>query len=511
MVFSPKDLYYCWDILIAAGRIDVTGNGLSVSSIRILVRRLRSLTSFQAACVTGLMRYASIASTHHLSISTWINVRLHLCDRSWKFKNCTPRYKADTYRRKDLTMSGIIETLRRIEHQVSSMNPLPHSNIFRSTRTPTASRSGPSGTHAFGNGDYGSLTIQRDLFHELQRTSAHLTVPHKVLLWPRAYSDLMASQIAATIDMPSILNEGMSWFVRREASKHPSALPAGNGLPAIAVNVSDRTSGHMPNIIFPTIAPEQLQKSTAGYFETFNLLYPILDRGHYMGEINEQILREGHKDGDARSVIMLLVLALGQVSTEGISGAPISIIEGQTSGFRGGSVDSPPGLAAFNEARRRFGFIATDCTLETVQALLLQSMYYESHARHLDYWRCVTSASLALQGLLKVQQIDWTSFHGDQVKRAFWACAVHENLFHIDLDLPGTELRKLEDVVPLPHFHEWQDGVQGAAPEISWIFHGQFLAMIALRAIIDRIHDVIYASEGTSFAIALASIPLTLD
>jgi len=398
-----------------------------------------------------------------------------------------------------------------VEKKVDNMSPQAEGNTSHPTNTPLDARVEQSRIYAPGRSAYSSLNVQRDLLHELQRSSACLAVPHKVLLWPQIYSDVLESQTSVTSDMHSILDEGMSWFTRREHSKHPSSLSAGNGLPAVAVDASERTSGHTPNIIFPTLVAEQLSKSTADYFDIVNLLYPILDRGQYMEEIHEPISREGHKDGDARSVIMLLVVALGQVSTEGISGAPISIAAGQASGFRGGSAECPPGLAAFNEARRRFGFIAMDCTLENAQVLLLQSIYYESHARHIEYWRCITSASLALQGLLKVQQVDWTSFYGDQVKRAFWACVVQENLFHIDLDLPGTGLGKFEDVVPLPQFHEWQRGDHGAAPPESWIFHGQSLAMIAIRAIITRINDVIYASEGTLFVFPFASVSLTKE
>lgn len=212
----------------------------------------------------------------------------------------------------------------------------------------------------------------------------------------------------------------------------------------------------------------------------------------------EVSLRKGCIDGGAHSAILLSVLALGEVSIQGNAGAPIGTIDGRPSGFRGGSIGEPPGLMEFNEARRRMAFLSVDCTIEYVQIMLLQSIYYESHARHIEYWRCVTLASSAVQGLRKLQSVDWTSFYGDQVKRAFWTCVRQEDFFHISLDLPGTDIHEGEAEVPMPHFRRIQDRSKGRLQSEDWVFHAQFLALIALRAIILRIHDVLYWSEGLS-------------
>lgn len=215
-------------------------------------------------------------------------------------------------------------------------------------------------------------------------------------------------------------------------------------------------------------------------------------------------------DEGVSGTILLLVLALGRVAIGGNSGAPISVTDNQPSGFRGGSLEEPPGLAEFNEARRRFGFLAVDCTIEYVQIMLLKSLYYESHCRHIDHWRCVTSASFAVQGLQKLRQVDWESFHGDQVKRAFWTCVIQEDFFHIDLDLPGTGINQREATVPLPGFHESPDYPEELVPKGSWVFHAQFLALIALRGIINRIYDAMYSSEGLlHFSIWLTVLSLT--
>lgn len=338
----------------------------------------------------------------------------------------------------------------------------------------------------------------------------HLTVPHKILLWPGVYIYLINSGVTAASDLQYVLQEGTPWFIKREMEKHPDPLPSDVGLPCFAINVGSIEQGRASNVAFPTLTIQQIQEYSDAYFNTFHVLYPLLNRESFMNNIVARLLREGYGDGDAGSVLALLVFALGQVAIEGVFARPVSVIGGSPSGFRGGTVDQPPGLGLFNEARRRLGFIATQCTLENVQILLLQATYYESTARHLDFWRSTVAASMACQVLIRCQAIDWSSTHGDLTKRAYWTCVLSEDLYHLDLDLPQTGLHLLEDEVPLPYFHEAQQEQAGMrsgsasnptspsfASEERGHFQYHFLAMIALRRLITRIHSVINECERT--------------
>jgi hypothetical protein len=65
------------------------------------------------------------------------------------------------------------------------------------------------------------------------------------------------------------------------------------------------------------------------------------------------------------------VFALGELAIEGSRGTPISSEKNRPSGVRGGSSQKPPGLALFNEARKRIGFVLTGCDLENVQIFSL--------------------------------------------------------------------------------------------------------------------------------------------
>jgi hypothetical protein len=241
---------------------------------------------------------------------------------------------------------------------------------------------------------------------------------------------------------------------------------------------------------------QQIKEYTDAYFNTFNILCPILNQDAFTNDVVTRLLREGYADGDPHSVLALMVFALGQVAIEGVYGNPISSPDGVASGFRGGTSDKPPGLEIFNEARRRLGFVVNMCTLENVQILLLQATYYESNSRHLDFWRSTTAASMACQVLIKCQDIDWSTQTGDMIKRAYWACILSEDLYHLDLDLPQTGIHTMEDEVPLPYFHEAHDAQgKSQAPDDRSHFQYHFLAMIALRRLIARIHGVIHECQ----------------
>ncbi|KAK5133201.1 hypothetical protein LTR08_008036 [Meristemomyces frigidus] len=418
--------------------------------------------------------------------------------------------------RKDKTMVHILDTLARLENKFDNMSITRESSTsdmdspafgtslggFSSARSFTKGTS--SETSRFDTGADKSL----DYKTETQPRYQHLTVPHKIMLWPSIYIHLINSGISAASDLQHILQEGTPWVIKRELSKHPDPLRSDVGLPCFPVTLVGGNQHRSPNVAFPTLTPQQIQEFSDAYFNTFNVLYPLLNREAFMNNIVARLMREGYGDGDIESVLALLVFALGQVAIEGVFDRPIGVANGQPSGFRGGSIDSPPGLGLFNEARRRLGFVATQCSLQNVQMMLLQATYYESTARHLDFWRSTVAASMACQVLIRCQNIDWASTEGDLIKRAYWTCILTEDLYHFDLDLPQTGIHTLEDEVPLPYFpetqHNQQHGINspplGKAPaEIERNNHRyHFLAMIALRRLIARIHGVVHECERTT-------------
>jgi hypothetical protein len=341
--------------------------------------------------------------------------------------------------------------------------------------------------------------LSHDFSSELHRSYQHLTAPHKVVLWPSIYTHLINSGIQAASDLQYILQEGTPWLIRQEMKKHPLSLPTDPELPSHRLDYPLSEEGYSKRYAFPTFTIQQVQEYTDAYFDTFNVICPILDYDFFTNEVIARLSREGYADGDPQSVVALLVYALGQLAIEGVFGNAISSQDGVPSGFRGGTAERPPGLEIFNEVRRRLGFIMSTCTTEYVQIMLLQATYYEANSRHLDFWRCAVAASMAMQVLIRCQEINWKSQSGDMVTRAYWACLLSEDLYHLDLDLPQTGICTLEDEVPLPSFHKTQGSQghsRGSGALLQFKYH--FLAMIALRKLIGRINAVIHECTFSS-------------
>jgi hypothetical protein len=128
--------------------------------------------------------------------------------------------------------------------------------------------------------------------------------------------------------------------------------------------------------------------------------------------------------------------------------------------------------------------------------LLLQASFYESSARHWDFWKCAVAASTACEHLTKERRFNWSTLDGEMLKRAYWACVLDEGYYHHDLDLPETGIFAFQDDVLLPSFVPGIDEPMTAYTESpgSPIAYFQFLALTSLKRLVDRIHDVVHKS-----------------
>lgn len=115
---------------------------------------------------------------------------------------------------------------------------------------------------------------------------------------------------------------------------------------------------------------EAMERLSKAYFDSLNFLCPLVDRQVFNSEIIPSLVRQGWNDS-MTSTIAMLVFALGELAMSGTEGVPIRVYNGRPSGFKGGTSREPPGLALFNEARARMGFILMECSVENVQAFAL--------------------------------------------------------------------------------------------------------------------------------------------
>ncbi|KAK8164949.1 hypothetical protein IWX90DRAFT_381189 [Phyllosticta citrichinensis] len=393
------------------------------------------------------------------------------------------RYREPLPTKKDKTMLFMLDALQRIEGKVDQIGKVfdpdgsdkSVGDVHQHTKQQIQTRPPPIAIKGSGS----------------PNVPVHITTPHRILLWPFIRSRLEEFSVDAAGDIQALFQGGTPWVLRQDAKKHPDILPCNVNPKSEQVQDLTNPDG-MPRARFPDLSYEEMRTYATHYFDTFNMLYLILDRASFMNTVLPYVARRGFGEGDENSIIALLVLSLGKVAFEGTWSTPLENGMNFASGLKGGTKDRPPGLDFFNEARRRTGFVAYRSSVENIQILLLTGIYFESCGRHLEFWRAASAASAAFQVLIKCTPLDWFTEQGSLVKRLYWTCNLMGNWYHFDLDLPRTGMVESDDEVPLPG--ELLE--QATAEEQQAMMH--FLAMIELRRLMTRVHGTLFeeSSEG---------------
>ncbi|KAI9659288.1 MAG: hypothetical protein M1821_001546 [Bathelium mastoideum] len=392
---------------------------------------------------------------------------------------------------KDKTLIEILESLQRLETKVDAIG-LP--STPSSCQTPGSAavsqpRTLPVESPAVSDGTaVGKYTIEGSA--DPRKAYRHVTAAHKVLLWPSIGKFLIDAGNNAIVDIQQIEEEGTPWFHRLDLAKHPESLAVDTHLSSTPISLPGQNPTLPKRVRFPALDDGTMSRYVLQYFDTYNALYPLLDKEDFWNDHLRHVVQFGFGDSDFSSILCLLVLALGKVADNVHSSG---YTQGHPSSSPSDSPDDPPGLEIFNAARKRLGFAFSGCTLENVQILLLSSLYYESCGRYLDFWRFTVTASMTCQAYIQCTSIDWNSHHGDLVRRNYWTCNLIENWYHLDLDLPQTGINDLEAEVALPYLG---DQYRNENPDEER-FHVQlpFLAMIAIRQLTTSAHAAIFDGE----------------
>ena len=193
-----------------------------------------------------------------------------------------------------------------------------------------------------------------------------------MLTWPAIEQLLVQAMPSSIADINSLEQQGSAFIIRLQ--KGTPSLPLDEyvlDVPFVGMQAQvNRKAGGGPRVTFPGLDFVTMDRLANAYFDTFNFLYPFMDRQIFITDTLNRVYTEGF-NGDTDSVIALLVFALGELSIAGEDGKSIETVDNRDSGLKGGSLERPPGLALFNEARKRLGFVMTECDLENVQIFSL--------------------------------------------------------------------------------------------------------------------------------------------
>jgi hypothetical protein len=297
------------------------------------------------------------------------------------------------------------------------------------------------------------------------RESMKITAPisfsaHLMIQWP-AVRELLPSSI-------DIL--GGQYFLQLEEQR--PQLPTSNP--------RSYADGFLGDIGLGTI-----RELSEAYFATFNLTSPVLDRRKYFEQTIDDVIESGFAPS-TNTCIVLITLALGCWGLQAISEA-----EKSHNGESTLHADATLGLAFYNEARKRSGFLECDYSMEMCQVHLLSAIYYGQLLRPVDCWAMLTRASTCClrsrQWALEAD--DWTR---DIYSRLFWITIMIETVLTQELpDLPTSKIRELEDEVPLPRFVQ---PYPKAAEHDDSFYHYHFLSQIAHRMFLTRVYSSSYYS-----------------
>lgn len=329
------------------------------------------------------------------------------------------------FTRKDKTLVEILDRLKSLEGKVdrlpTSNSPVP-TGFGPLQPSPTSQ---PSFTELDDSAPFSSSIFSAPPTRPSQQQSTastpgsrpyrHASAAHKMLTWPAIKELLLQSQPSHIGDLKNLEKDGAAFLV--EVQQGSASLSLEETLqvkPFVGMQSQATRNAGASSVTFPDLTREVMHRLATAYFDSFNLIYPFMDRQTFMSETLTRVHAEGF-DGDADSVVALLIFALGELAIEGSRGTPIEFHDGRPSGVRGGtSLDKPPGIGLFNEARKRMGFVMTQCDLENVQLLALAAyvsspfsnqdrekahgmlcrLYYESCFRHLVSAGCSTRARI---------------------------------------------------------------------------------------------------------------------
>ena len=221
----------------------------------------------------------------------------------------------------------ILDRLKSLEGKVDRipLRPLPQTGFGPFQSTPASQPASPYTAGSIRPSQGGSPSWKSQPYR-------HASAAHKMLTWPAVQTLLQQDLTASIGDLRKFEAEGPAFIVRMQ--RGTPNLPLDELLfeqPFVGMQMqATRASGG---------ARVTMHALATSYFDTFNLIYPFMDRQNFISDTLTKVHTEGF-NGDTDSVIALLVFALGAVATDGIRGDPIDIYKGRPSGLRGGTVQS---------------------------------------------------------------------------------------------------------------------------------------------------------------------------
>ncbi|KAI1623601.1 hypothetical protein EDD37DRAFT_658155 [Exophiala viscosa] len=391
----------------------------------------------------------------------------------------------------ETSMSMIFNTLRRMESKIEHLS------------RPTTSEHLPDETHQaeLKSATISPYHIDPAIFHPSSASPQPPLV--RSAIHPPASGSVISFSAHRTIHWPGIqksLSPSLSAAIRNLNATYPTHLESGRASlqPTIRGQATLTTGDWLSSLSISFV-----KELSNAYFETFNRVYPFVDRDHYFLSTLAVVVREGF-GYDIESSLVLNIMALGCMGLKAFEqgGFNTPDHDSVTPLIRHIMDEEIPGLSFFNEARRRVGFCMCDRDIQSCQYYLSSAVFYAQVMRPVDEWMMANRAAITCAAFWKCPPEPLDEWSADMQSRLFWSTLILETVIIQELELPSSGLKEFEDVVPLPKFtaYPYVDSTRSRNADDSF-YHYHFLAQIAHRIILTRVRDELYFSNP-SFTLA---------
>ncbi|KAI8649390.1 Zn(2)-C6 fungal-type domain-containing protein [Fusarium sp. Ph1] len=389
--------------------------------------------------------------------------------------------------RNEASLGMIVNILRRIEGKIDEDRAVDRNSLTDNRLNATHSRTILPRSPANSSEILGVPSfLQRRESVVATPTSATDSSPpisfsaHQVLFWPAIQSALPES-----VKLLCQVN-GPNYSTRLEASRPNLQLP---------------TSSDLQSDWLSCLSVATLKELSDVYFSTFNLANPILDQKTYF-QRTLGVAIDGNFGICIESCIVLVVMALGVIGQKAlVEGGFSAATTPGTSGLAGVQDGDMPGLAFFNEARKRLGFLTCDQGLQACQFYLLSGLFYAEALRPIDWWSMLNKASACSAYFWNNLSRDRDEWMLDMQSRLFWITSMFEAVLTQELNLPPSNSLELEEHIALPKFISVEDIPSFGSfryPGDDPFFHYHFLSQLAHRLILTRARNSLFHSSPTA-------------
>lgn len=246
--------------------------------------------------------------------------------------------------RKDKTLVEILErlknlegNLRNLDGKVDSLNargtlPLSIYGPLQTNSPPVALDTGRSGSWSAAN-----LHLQPPAIPPASpRDVQYVSSTHKMLSWP--FIRQVLENKNPNIDLPRLEKDGAAMLlglqgrtVTLPTNMYDSVTLSSDGT-SISLQVSPGSQVEGMQAGGLNMNWDTMQRLSKSYFDTFNLIYPIMDRQIFQAEVLPAIASRGF-DESSSSTLACLVFALGEVAMSAVQGVPTAVSAFQTSSY----------------------------------------------------------------------------------------------------------------------------------------------------------------------------------